>query len=82
MAGILPGSASAPVDGFGPYTYRLRVRGAEQVRKNLTITLDEEVYEGLHRVVGWHISGFLTELARPHVVQDGLEARYRADGRG
>jgi hypothetical protein len=49
------------------------------VRKKLTITVDEEVYDGLHRVVGRrHISRFLTELARPHVVPDDLEAGYRA----
>ncbi|HYZ26890.1 MAG TPA: hypothetical protein VE597_08270 [Geminicoccaceae bacterium] len=49
------------------------------VRKKLTITVDEEVYRGLHKVVGRrHISRFLTELARPHVVEDDLEAGYRA----
>ena len=49
------------------------------MRRKLTITVDEEVYEGLHRVVGRRrISRFLTELARPHVVQDDLEAGYRA----
>jgi hypothetical protein len=48
------------------------------VRKRLTITVDEAVYDGLHRVVGRrHISRFLTELARPHVVQDALEDSYR-----
>ena len=48
------------------------------MRKKLTITVDEVVYEGLHRVVGRrHISRFLTELARPHVVQDALEDGYR-----
>jgi len=49
------------------------------MRRKLTITVDEEVYQGLHRVVGRRrISRFLTELARPHVVQDHLEAGYRA----
>ena len=48
------------------------------MRKKLTITVDEIVYDGLHRVVGRrHISRFLTELARPHVVQDALEDGYR-----
>ncbi|MGH6921374.1 MAG: addiction module antitoxin [Geminicoccaceae bacterium] len=47
------------------------------MRKKLTITVDEVVYDGLHRVVGRrHISRFLTELARPHVVQDALEDGY------
>ena len=49
------------------------------MRKKLTITVDEAVYDGLHRVVGRrHISRFLNELARPHVVQDALEEGYRA----
>jgi hypothetical protein len=49
------------------------------VRKKLTITLDEEVYHGLHRVVGRRrISQFLNDLARPHVVRDALEQGYRA----
>lgn len=48
------------------------------MRKKLTITVDEVVYDGLHKVVGRrHISRFLTELARPHVVQDALEGGYR-----
>jgi hypothetical protein len=49
------------------------------LRRKLTITLDLAVYDGLHRVVGrGHISRFLTELARPHVVQDSLDHGYRA----
>ena len=49
------------------------------MRRKLTITVDKAVYDGLHRVVGRRrISHFLTELARPHVVQDDLEAGYRA----
>ena len=49
------------------------------MRRKLTITVDEAVYDGLHRVVGRRrISHFLTELARPHVVHDDLEAGYRA----
>jgi predicted CopG family antitoxin len=38
------------------------------MHKKLTITVDEEVYEGLHRVIGRRrISGFIEELVRPHV---------------
>jgi predicted CopG family antitoxin len=49
------------------------------VRKKLTITVDEEVYEGLHRVVGRRrISRFINELAKPHVIEDALEEGYRA----
>jgi hypothetical protein len=48
------------------------------VHKRLTITVDEKVYDGLHRVVGRrHISRFLNDLARPHVVRDALEEGYR-----
>ena len=43
------------------------------MKRKLTITVDEVVYDGLHRVVGRrHISRFMTELARLHVAQDVL----------
>ncbi|MCZ7587943.1 MAG: hypothetical protein M5U27_03595 [Gaiella sp.] len=46
--------------------------------KKLTITIDDEVYEGLHRKVGRRrISRFLETLARPHVLDDELEDAYR-----
>ena len=45
--------------------------------KKLTITLEEEIYEGLHRVIGrGAISQFIAELVRPHVVGAHLEAAY------
>ena len=48
------------------------------MQKKLTITLDERVYDGLHRVVGRRrISWFLESLARPHVIGRDLEAAYR-----
>ena len=47
--------------------------------KKLTITIDDEVYAGLHSVVGRRrISRFLNDLARPHVTGRDLEAAYRA----
>jgi predicted CopG family antitoxin len=47
--------------------------------RKLTITLHDEVYEGLHRKIGRrHISRFLETLARPHLIQPELEAAYRA----
>jgi predicted CopG family antitoxin len=47
--------------------------------KKLTITVDDEVYAGLHSVVGRRrISRFLNELARRHVLQADLAAGYRA----
>ena len=46
--------------------------------KKLTITVDDEVYEGLYRQVGpRRISRFLEALARPHVIDAELEAAYR-----
>ncbi|MFO1026698.1 MAG: hypothetical protein U1E70_16120 [Acetobacteraceae bacterium] len=45
--------------------------------KKLTITVDADVYAGLHDVIGRRrISRFLNDLARPHVVRRGLEAGY------
>jgi len=47
------------------------------MQKKLTITVDEEVYEGLHKVIGPRkISKFVQELVRPHVVRPDLEAGY------
>ena len=48
------------------------------MHKKLTITLDEKVYEGLHRVIGRrNISRFLEDLARPHVIPSDIEEAYR-----
>jgi hypothetical protein len=47
--------------------------------KKLTITIDADVYDGLHNVVGRRrISRFLSDLARPHVVGQSLAAGYAA----
>jgi predicted CopG family antitoxin len=47
--------------------------------KKLTITVEDEVYEGLHRVIGARrISRFLNDLARPHVTARDLLEGYRA----
>jgi hypothetical protein len=50
------------------------------MQKRLTITIDEEVYEGLYRVIGkGNVSQFLQELARPHVVPNApLDEGYGA----
>jgi len=46
--------------------------------RKLTITVSEEVYEGLHRTIGRRrISRFIEKLARPHVVPQDMEAAYR-----
>lgn len=48
------------------------------MQKKLTITLDEKVYDGLHRVIGrGKISRFIEGLVRPHVSEATLEASYR-----
>jgi predicted CopG family antitoxin len=47
------------------------------MQKKLTITIDEEVYEGLYEVVGpRRISRFIEDLVRPHVLYPDLEAAY------
>jgi predicted CopG family antitoxin len=49
------------------------------VQKKLTITVDEDVYKGLHAVVGRRrISRFIESLVRPHVITRHLDAAYRA----
>ena len=47
------------------------------MQKKLTITVDEEVYKGLHKKIGPRkISKFVQELVRPHVVRPDLESAY------
>ena len=47
--------------------------------KKLTITVDDEVYAGLHSVIGRRrISRFINYLARPHVLASDLAEGYRA----
>lgn len=47
------------------------------MQKKLTITVDEEVYEGLHKTIGPRkISKFVENLVRPHVVRPNLELAY------
>ena len=49
------------------------------MQKKLTITVDEDVYEGLHKVIGRRrISQFIEDLVRPHVIDADLEAGYQA----
>ena len=55
------------------YTYKDRA-----MHKKLTVTIDEEVYEGLRRVIGpRRISRFIEELVRPHVLRRDLYEAYR-----
>jgi predicted CopG family antitoxin len=49
------------------------------MHKKMTITIDEEVYEALYRVIGkGNISQFLEDLARPHVLREDLISAYQA----
>ncbi len=48
------------------------------MRRKLTLTIDEAVYEGLHRRIGARrISGFVEDLVRPYVLNEDLEESYR-----
>ena len=52
------------------------------MRKKLTITIDERVYEGLHKIIGRRrISHFIEDLVRPHVIDRELEAAYQEMGK-
>jgi len=47
------------------------------MQRKLTLTVEEEVYEGLHKTIGpRRISRFVQELVRPHVVRPDLESAY------
>lgn len=47
------------------------------MQRKLTITIDEEVYFGLHNVIGpGKISRFVQEIVRPHVVRPNYESAY------
>ncbi len=48
------------------------------MQRKLTITVDEDVYKGLHKVIGRRkISRFIESLVRPHVLGLDLDAAYR-----
>jgi predicted CopG family antitoxin len=47
------------------------------MQKKLTLTVSEDVYEGLRKNIGPRkISRFIEELVRPHVIQPDLKAEY------
>ncbi len=49
------------------------------MHQKMTITVDEEVYDGLYRTVGKrHISQFIEDLVRPHVLNTSLDEGYKA----
>ena len=48
------------------------------MQRKLTITMNDQVYEGLYRVIGRRkISQFIEALVRPHVLEKDLEAAYQ-----
>lgn len=47
------------------------------MQKKLTLTIAEDVYEGLRKTIGPRkISKFIEGLVRPHVVHPNLESAY------
>ncbi|PIU55098.1 MAG: addiction module antitoxin [Chloroflexi bacterium CG07_land_8_20_14_0_80_51_10] len=47
------------------------------MQKKLTITVDEKVYDGLHKRIGQRcISHFIEDLVRPHVIDKELDLAY------
>jgi len=55
----------------------MHVQWRYNMQKKLTITVDEEVYAGLHKVIGQRkISRFVQELVRPYVVRPDYESAY------
>ncbi|MCD4715247.1 MAG: ribbon-helix-helix domain-containing protein [Desulfobacterales bacterium] len=48
------------------------------MQKKLTVTIDEEVYDGLRNVIGPRkISRFIEDLVRPHVTKKDIYAAYK-----
>ena len=48
------------------------------MQKKLTITMDEQVYAGLHAVIGRRrISRFIESVVRPHVVKADMALAYQ-----
>jgi predicted CopG family antitoxin len=48
------------------------------MHKELTISIDEQVYDGLYKVAGkGAVSQFIEDLLRPYVIQNELDAAYK-----
>ena len=48
------------------------------MHKKLTISIDEQVYEGLYKVIGkGAISQFIEDLVRPYVIKEDLDTAYK-----
>ena len=47
------------------------------MQKKLTVTIDEEIYNGLREVIGpGKISRFIEDLVRPHVTKKNMYTAY------
>jgi len=65
---------------YKQYTCIIRVLFEEVfvMQRKLTLTIDEDVYNGLRTVIGPRkISRFIQELVRPHVVKNDIYAAYK-----
>ena len=53
------------------------INSAYPMQRKLTVTIDDQVYQGLYRVIGpGKISKFIEELIRPHVTDPDLDSEY------
>ena len=49
------------------------------MHRKMTITLDEDIYEGLYRTIGkGRMSQFIEDLVRPYVLDVALDEGYQA----
>lgn len=47
------------------------------MQRKLTITIDDQVYQGLYQVIGpGKISKFIEKLVRPHVINPDMDSEY------
>ena len=57
----------------------IRIMNIVTKKQKVTLMLDVEVYKGLVAKLGGRGMGaYLSQLARPHVVEDEIEAGYKA----
>lgn len=48
------------------------------MQKKLTITIDEQVYDALHRIIGRRrISQYIESMVRPQLLRDELRTAYQ-----
>lgn len=58
------------------------MKSSTSSKKKVTLSLDAAVYDGIRRKVGQRsVGAFLSQLARPHVLANDLEASYLAQAK-